>query len=393
MLGLKSKRKKARVARRGALPGCESLEKREVLSSYTGPFGTISGSVINTATEQGVPNVQIDLFNSANKLVAKTRTNAQGFYLFHVKAPDAYVVYEVLPRGFIQETPSFVLTPPDGSFNTATAGTTSAQQSASWNYGFGITPPAGPDGPYAWDTVAPSADLPFESPVDIPKGVRPIDLSGILSANITPSVPTDIINNSHQIQIQYPTTNAADSIMLGGVPFFLAQFHYHDPSETTIAGKRYTMEEHFVTMSATGAETVVAVLLRLGAHNAALQPILDTATASLTKPNSKATVTYPIDFAGLLPNKLTGWFYVGSLTTPPVAQPVNWVVLSTPITLDAAQLAQYEAVAASGGFLPNARPVQPLDGRIIDQLGNQLVFAGPGIAGVNFNVTTSPYYL
>ena len=194
-------------------------------------------------------------------------------------------------------------------------------------------------------------------------------------------MPTDIINNSHQIQVQYPTNNPADFITLGGVPFDLAQFHYHDPSETTVAGKRDNMEEHFVTTSATGAETVVAVLLRLGTHNNAIQPILDAATANLTKPNTTTKVTAPIDFSGLLPSNLTGWFYVGSLSTPPDSDPVNWLVLSTPITLDANQLAQYEAVAASGGFLPNARPSQPLDGRIVNQLGNQVVFAGPGIAG------------
>ncbi len=391
MLGIKCRDKSAWGVRRKASPVCESLEARTVLSTVAGPYGTISGAVLDTATGHGVPSVQIDLFNSANRLVAKTRTNAAGLYLFSVTAPDAYVVFEVLPKGFIQQTPTFALTPPVGSFNTATAGTTSASQSASWNYGFGITPAAGPVGPYAWDTIAPQAAAPFESPVNIPRGVRPIDLSGILSIDFTPSVSTDIINNSHQIQVQYPTNNPKDFITLGGVPFDLAQFHYHDPSETTVAGKRYNMEEHFVTMSATGAESVVAVLLKLGRHNNALQPILDAATASLSKPNTKTTLSSAIDFSGLLPGNLSGWFYVGSLTTPPVSQPVNWLVLATPITLDANQLAQYEAVASASGFLPNARPIQPLDGRMVDQFGNQVVFAGPGLAGVNFNVTSSPY--
>ena len=41
-----------------------------------------------------------------------------------------------------------------------------------------------------------------------------------------------------------------------------------------------------------------------------------------------------INFAGLLPTSLMGWYYQGSLTTPPLSQVVNWLVLSTPITLD-----------------------------------------------------------
>ncbi len=389
MFGTKTKRDGGRKRS----PICESLEARTVMSTLGGPFGTISGSVIDSATEQGVGGVQIELFNSANRLVARTRTNAEGLYSFNVKAPDAYVVYEVVPRGFIQQTPTFALTAPVGAFNTATAGTTSASQSASWNYGFGISPAAGPVGPYAWDTIAPDAAAPFGSPVGIPRGVKPINLGSILSINFSPSVPTDIINNSHQIQVQYPTNDPADYITLGGVPFDLAQFHYHDPSETTVAGKRYNMEEHFVTVSASGAETVVAVLIKLGPHNNAIQPILDAATASLTKPNTKTTISSAIDFAGLLPSNLSGWFYVGSLSTPPDSEPVNWLVLSTPITMDANQLAQYEAVASASGFLPNARPSQPLDGRMVDQLGNQLVFTGQGITGANFDVTSNPYDL
>ena len=40
---------------------------------------------------------------------------------------------------------------------------------------------------------------------------------------------------------------------MGGVPFELEQFHYHDPSEHTINHHGFSMEEHFVNMSASGA--------------------------------------------------------------------------------------------------------------------------------------------
>ena len=46
------------------------------------------------------------------------------------------------PRHFLQLTPTFVTTASTGSFNPLTAGTTPAQQSASWNYGFGTNPAA-----------------------------------------------------------------------------------------------------------------------------------------------------------------------------------------------------------------------------------------------------------
>lgn len=381
----KSDRRDVRGARRKSTPSCESLESRTVLSTFTAPYGTISGGVINEATGQGMPHVQVQLINSVGRVVGKTFTNAQGLYLFNVKNADAYVIREVLPKGFFQVTPNFANAAPTGSFNTTTAGTTSSSQSASWNYGFGTNPAAGPVGPYAWDTIAPAADWPFQSPINIT--TWPMDLSAILAINYKAVAPTKTINNGHQIQVQFPTPNPADSISLVGQTYDLSQFHYHDPSETTVYGKRYTMEEHFVNTSpVTGAETVVAVFLQLGPHNYALQPILDAATASLSKSGSSTTSVGAIDFAGLLPTNPTGWFYKGSLTTPPVSQPVNWLVFATPITLDANQLAQYEAVATSGGFLPNARPTQPLDGRLPNELDYQIVFAGQGLAGENFQL-------
>jgi carbonic anhydrase len=64
----------------------------------------------------------------------------------------------------------------------------------------------------------------------------------------------------------------------------------------------------------------------------------------------------------------------GSLTVPPLSQPLNWLVLSNPVTLNFEQLAQYEAIASASGFLPNARPVQPLDGRQVSQFNFDVNF-------------------
>ena len=63
---------------------------------------------------------------------------------------------------------------------------------------------------------------------------------------------------------------------------------------------------------------------------------------------------------------------------------VNWLVLATPITLDAAQLAQYEAVADGAGFLPSARPIQPSDGRQLNEVDFDLNVQDTSISGLNF---------
>ena len=87
-----------------------------------------------------------------------------------------------------------------------------------------------------------------------------------------------------------------------------------------------------------------------------------------------------------MPTNTQGWFYRGSLTTPPLSQPVNWFVYSTPITLDRAQLAQYEAVAGGSGFLPNARPLQPTDGRTLNQIDADVNFTDQRFVVANFGL-------
>jgi len=124
--------------------------------------------------------------------------------------------------------------------------------------------------------------------------------------------------------------------------------------------------------------------VKLGPHNDALAPILNLATEKLSEPNSSTTDTSPVDFAGLVPANLTGWFYTGSLTSATAGQPVTFFVLATPITLDAAQLKQYETLASGAGFLPSNRPIQPLDGRQINEFTYNVNFQNQSIAGLDF---------
>ncbi len=366
--------------RRATALSVEGLESRLVLNGTTsaGVLGTISGHVLNQATGQGVRHVAVELINANGRVVKIARTDPSGSYQFDVKQDGPYVVHELTPRRFNQVTPTFYNTAPTGSY-TPGAG------SNSWNYTSTNTNPAnGPVGPFAWDTIAPAGNLPYQSPINLHGPT--VDLSRVLTVNYRNAVPSAIINNSHQIQAQFPST-AADTISVAGQSYNLAQFHYHDPSEITVRGHVYNLEEHFVNVSASGAESVVTVFLKVGAHNNSLDPVLNAASTGLTMPNSKTTIAGPINFAGLLPRSTRGWYYEGSLTTPPLSQPVNWFVYAMPVTLDAAQLAQYESVARGSGFLPNARPLQPPDGRQLNQLNNQVNFQGTSVANADFTLT------
>jgi len=354
--------------------GFDNLEVRAMLSTAatslahvhalatpaTATVKTLSGTITNETNGRALRGVRVELLDSNGRIARETFTNARGNYTFLVRNTGAYVVREVTPRGFTQVSPTFASTAPVGAYAPG-------RGASSWNYRTGNNNPAnGPVGPTSWARIAPAGALPFESPINLTGPT--IDLSRVLSVNYNPAVPRAIVNNGSQIQTQFSTTASADTISLGGQTFALSNFHYHVPGENQVNGATYPMEEHFVNVSASGATTVLAVFLQEGAHNNALDPILNAATASLTKSGSSTTIATPVDFADLLPPSTQGWYYQGSLTTPPLSQVVNWLVFATPITLDAAQLAQYEAVANAAGFLPNARPRQPLDGRQLNEV-------------------------
>jgi len=196
----------------------------------------------------------------------------------------------------------------------------------------------------------------LDAPVDITSPAT--DLSRVLSVNYSPAVPEQIVNTGHQIRVHFKSSTS-DTVTVGGRVYTLSQFHLHEPAENTLHGTAHRMEVHFVNVCPTGAEAVLGVFLQQGAHNDALDPVLSTASEKLTAAGSQTTIKAPINFAGLLPSNKQGWYFRGSLTTPPLSRPVNWFVFQTPITLDAQQLTQYEKLASAVGFLPNARPIKP----------------------------------
>ncbi len=69
-----------------------------------------------------------------------------------------------------------------------------------------------------------------------------------------------------------------------------------------------------------------------------------------------------LDLAAMLPADKTYYSFAGSLTTPPCSEGVNWMVLKNPVTLGAEQIKSFRRL-----FNANARPIQPLNGRVIQE--------------------------
>ena len=98
-------------------------------------------------------------------------------------------------------------------------------------------------------------------------------------------------------------------------------------------------------------------MIEEGEENSAFAPVWNYLP---TEANKKLIYEADISTSSLLPNGRSYYQYMGSFTTPPCTESVNWFVLANPVELSAAQIARFTAVVNN-----NNRPVQPLNGRDI----------------------------
>jgi carbonic anhydrase len=115
------------------------------------------------------------------------------------------------------------------------------------------------------------------------------------------------------------------------------------------------MEVHLVHRDTEGKLAVVGVLLNKGQEFAALQGVWKNAPKS---EGEKTVAGVAVDASALLPAHREYYSYSGSLTTPPCSEGVSWFVMAEPLEVSAEQIEAFRAIVS-----PNARPVQPLNGR------------------------------
>ncbi|XP_063586969.1 carbonic anhydrase 3-like [Penaeus indicus] len=105
--------------------------------------------------------------------------------------------------------------------------------------------------------------------------------------------------------------------------------------------------------------------------NERLQPFVD-ALEEVVELGTEFHPDYNIPLDALLPeeeDRHLFFRYQGSLTTPLCNEVVTWTLFQTPIALSSNQLAQFRALISHDGrhrLQDNFRPVQPLNGREVD---------------------------
>jgi carbonic anhydrase len=167
--------------------------------------------------------------------------------------------------------------------------------------------------------------------------------------------PGTILDNGHTLQVNLAP---GSSIEIGNKVYDLVQFHFHTPSEHTIAGDRYPLEVHLVHRGSAGKLAVIGVLYDAGPESKPIAGLVSKWPRTVGIPDK---LQKPFDPSVLLPETRTVFRYTGSLTTPPCTEGVVWNVMRRTMTDGKPHLDIF------GQHHPrNARDPQPLNERKIE---------------------------
>lgn len=204
------------------------------------------------------------------------------------------------------------------------------------------------------------AGMEAQSPIDIRSDNTYFGRLSPLQFNLSSDTNLSVINNGAPAvdkTIRANVVPGAGSVTLDGDTYKLAQFHFHTPSEHLQNSKATPLEMHLVFADASNKVLVVGRWVNEGSFNSSLGPIFNDLPQTITDTHS----VNDFNLNSLLPDNRESFRYTGSLTTPPFTEGVKWVNFEQPLEMSKTQIQAFQTLFPEG----DARPVQPLNGRII----------------------------
>lgn len=237
----------------------------------------------------------------------------------------------------------------------AQAATQAAQAPTSvpppWDY-------SGAKGPQAWGQLHPSYRLcsqgQRQSPIALDDNTTLQGPAQAIGVQYSPS-SASVLHTGRTLQVD---VSGANSIEVRGATYRLQQILFHHPSEERINGKTAAMSAQLMHRNAEGQWAVVVVLLEPGEASAAINRIWT--YLPLEVGDRVQIPAERLEPAGLLPQDMRYYQYLGSLTTPPCTEDVLRLVLKQPLTVSPEQLRLFAQL-----FPNNARPLQPARDRLV----------------------------
>ena len=220
--------------------------------------------------------------------------------------------------------------------------TTVSAEYAEWGYDGEVSPEH-------WAELSPEnikcLEGHLQSPIDI-LTFESDTFSGSIEFDYHPS-HIDVSNNGHTIQATLADSN---TLRVNHHEYRMLQLHFHEPAEHHIDGVIYPMEVHFVHQDKEGSLAVVALLVKEGLENEYLSMIWDDVPEHANEHHEEAK---DLLLAEMFPTDKRIYHYLGSLTTPPCTEGVEWFVLDTPIAMSKDQIQRFRSL-----YHGNNRPVQ-----------------------------------
>jgi carbonic anhydrase len=220
-----------------------------------------------------------------------------------------------------------------------------------WSY-------SGLGGPEHWANLEPANQIcskgKNQSPIHIETGEAiPLNLEP-LQLNYGDMYGT-IVNTGSSVQVD---TSGSNTMKVRGRSYGLTQIQFKHPAEEVINHHTYPMSLQWVHKDFQGNSAIVSVLVEVGAANPAIDGLWSRMPFLIKERNP--VLSSGLNLNALLPSNTSYYAYTGSWTVPPCTEGVLWIVLKTPITLSAEQIATFAKL-----YPMNARPVQPTNGRLI----------------------------
>jgi carbonic anhydrase len=224
------------------------------------------------------------------------------------------------------------------------------------------TPPdwgySGEIGPSEWGGLGPEFAM-----CALGKNQSPVDLAGALEVDEPPEpsldyaqTPSEFVHKGQAIQVNYSSGN---TMSVEGRDFQLLQMHFHTPSEHTVDGETFPLEAHFVHADEDGNLAVLGLFVEEGEPSDQIEALLQEVPTQ--KGQTVSIDDTDFDASEMLPDSRENYRYNGSLTTPPCSEGVRFYILTETVTASPGQI---RSIHDAVGY-DNARPVQPLDSRII----------------------------
>lgn len=219
------------------------------------------------------------------------------------------------------------------------------------NFGYGPL-----DGPFNWASLAAENEAcktgKNQSPINIDDSVSVMTEKPVINI---PEQEVEFENLGTTIEVIVNGTTT-----VAGSDFRLVQFHMHTPSEHHVNGEYHPLEVHMVHQGVADNTklAVVALMFQVASgESSSIIKSLASSVSAISKPGTKTTIAGGIDFTDVLAKVSSSDIlqYTGSLTTPPCAEGVTFMIVKDPLDISVADFNSIKSVVKfNARFIQNS---------------------------------------